>query len=124
MRQPINYQEEKTMKHLRLWVTLGIVGFLAAAGLVALPHVLSGGDQWFGGGSYLITLRDLEGNFASRQVITLHADQTMSVVDSGQDLLQQRAGLVEAGRPTQDSRENNRLRLPAESRCCAVGLHH
>jgi hypothetical protein len=66
----------------------------------------------------------LEGNFASRQVITLHADQTMSVVDSGQDLLQQRAGLVEAGRPTQDSRENNRLRLPAESRCGAVGLHH
>ena len=73
------------MKHLRLWVTLGILGFLAAAGLVALPHALSGGDQWFGGGSYLITLKDLEGNFGSRQVITLHADQTMSVVDSGQD---------------------------------------
>jgi hypothetical protein len=73
------------MKHLRLWVTLGILGLLAAVGSVALPHALGGSDQRFGGGSYIITLRDLEGNFAARQVITLHADQTMSVVDSGQD---------------------------------------
>ena len=73
------------MKHLRLWVTLGIFGLLAAMGSVVLPHAMGGGDQWFSGGSYLITLRDSEGNFAARQVITLHADQTMSVVDSGQD---------------------------------------
>lgn len=73
------------MKHQRLWVTLSILGLLTALGSVVLPHAMSGGDQWFSGGSYLITLRDLQGNFASRQVLTLHADQTLSGVDSGQD---------------------------------------
>ena len=72
------------MKHLRLWVTLGIFGLLAGVGLVALPHAQDAGDQEFGGGSYLTTIEDSEGNFASRGVITLHADHTMSAIDSRQ----------------------------------------
>jgi hypothetical protein len=73
------------MKHLRLWVTFGIFGLLAAAGLVALPHAQGAGDRAFGGGSYLTTVKDSAGDFASRGVIALHADRTMSVIDSGQE---------------------------------------
>jgi hypothetical protein len=36
------------------------------------------------GRSYLVTVTDALGNFASREVITLHTDQTISVIDSGQ----------------------------------------
>jgi len=36
------------------------------------------------GGSYIITNTDSTGAFASRGVITLHADRTLSVIDSGQ----------------------------------------
>jgi hypothetical protein len=72
------------MKHLRHWLTLGIFGLLAAVGSVALPHAQSAGDRGFSGGSYVTTVKDSAGNFASRGVITLHADQTMSVIDSGQ----------------------------------------
>jgi hypothetical protein len=70
------------MKHVRLWVTVGIFGLLAAIGSVALLHAQN--DQGFSGGSYVTTVKDSAGNFASRGVITLHADQTMSVIDSGQ----------------------------------------
>jgi hypothetical protein len=70
------------MKHLRLWVTVGIFGLLAALGSIALLHAQSNGGQGFSG-SYIITVRDSAGNFASRGVITLHKDQTMSVIDSG-----------------------------------------
>ena len=73
------------MKHLRLWVTLGILGLLAAVGSVALPHAQDAGDRGFSGGSYLTTVKDSAGDFASRGVITLHADQTMSVIDSEQE---------------------------------------
>ena len=108
------------MKHQRLWVTLGIFGLLAAAGSVALPHAQSDGDRGFSGGSYVTTIKDSAGNFASRWVITLHADQTMSVDrfrTRGPDiLLQQPTGLVETGRQRQDSRKNDRLRLPAKPR--------
>ncbi len=38
----------------------------------------------FSGGSYLTTIRDSSGNVASRSVFTLHADRTMSGMDSGQ----------------------------------------
>jgi hypothetical protein len=72
------------MKHLRLWVVLGIFGLLAALGSVALSHAQDGGDRGFSGGSYLTTITDSSGNFASRAVITLHADRTLSVIDSGQ----------------------------------------
>lgn len=41
------------------------------------------GDRGFSGGSYLIT-NSVSGTFFSRGVITLHADHTMSVIDSAQ----------------------------------------
>jgi hypothetical protein len=72
------------MKHLRLWVALGIVGLLAALVSVDLLHGEGEEDQGFGGRSYITTITDAQGAFVSRGVITLHADHTMSVIDSGQ----------------------------------------
>jgi hypothetical protein len=74
------------MKHLRLSVVLGILGLVAGVGSVSLlnPHKASADDEGPNGRSYVITVVDSTGAFASRGVITLHADQTMSVIDSGQ----------------------------------------
>ncbi len=72
------------MKHLRLWVVLGIFGLLAAVGSATLPHAQETEDRLFSGGSYLTTIQDSAGNFASRSVITLHADQTLLAVDSAE----------------------------------------
>jgi hypothetical protein len=72
------------MKHLRLWVTLGIFGLFAAAGWVSFLHAQAAGDQELRGWSYVTIVTDTAGNFVSREVMTLHADYTMSVVDSGQ----------------------------------------
>jgi len=74
------------MKYLRSRIALGIVGVLAAVGLVALlhPQRATADEGSVRGGSFLTTVTDSNGNFASRGVITLHADQTMSVIDSGQ----------------------------------------
>src|SRR5215469_4664082 len=72
------------MKHLRFWIALSIFGLLAAVGSVALLHGQNENDQGVSGSSYVTTVKDSAGNFASRGVITLHADHTMSVIDSGQ----------------------------------------
>ena len=72
------------MKHLPLWVTLGIFGFLAALRWGVLLHAQNGGDLGSIGRSYLTTIRDSTENFVSRGVITLHPDRTISVTDSGQ----------------------------------------
>jgi hypothetical protein len=77
-------RERKTMKRLILWIALGIVGLLAAAGSVALTRAQEGGERGLTAGSYVTTIKDSSGDFASRGVITLHADQTMSVTDSNQ----------------------------------------
>ena len=74
------------MKQLR-HVTFGIFGILALIGSVALlnPHkATADSEEFHHGASYLITIMDSSGAFASRGVITLHADHTMSVIDSGQ----------------------------------------
>src|SRR5262249_19760267 len=47
-------------------------------------HAEDRGDQGFEGGSYITTVKDSAGNFVSRGVSTLHANPTMSVIDSGQ----------------------------------------
>ncbi len=73
------------MKHLSLWVALGIFSLLAAVGSASWPHAQERGDQLFSGGSYLTTIQDSAGNFASRSVVTLHADQTMLAVDSAEE---------------------------------------
>ncbi len=70
------------MKHLSLGI-LGAVSLLAAVAL-ALPHPQEHGSLGFNSGSYLTVIKDAEGNFASRSVITLNADRTLSAVDSNQ----------------------------------------
>jgi len=73
------------VKHLRLWVTVGIFGLLAAVlGSVALLRAQNAADYWFTGGSYITTVKDSGGNFSSREVITLRADHSMSEIDSAQ----------------------------------------
>jgi hypothetical protein len=73
------------MKHLSISARFGIFGLLAAVSLAALLPA-NGVAQlgWDQGASYVITIKDSAGNFASRGVITLHADHTMSVIDSNQ----------------------------------------
>jgi hypothetical protein len=70
---------------LRLLAVLSILGVVAAIGSVALVHAQNDqGSNGSNGRSYVITVTDSNGAFASRGVIALHADQTMSVIDSGQ----------------------------------------
>ena len=70
------------MKQLHRWLTVVAFGLFFAAGSAALLHAQD--DQGARGASYVTTVKDTAGNFASRGVITLHADHTMSVIDSGQ----------------------------------------
>jgi hypothetical protein len=56
---------------------------LFAAGF-AQSALADGDGQGAGGTSYLATIKDSSGNFASRGVFTLHGDHTMSVIDSGE----------------------------------------
>jgi hypothetical protein len=71
------------MKHRRLLVKAATFGFLAALGSVTPLHAQDQNNQGSSGASYLTTVYS-SGNFASRGVITLHDDHTMSVIDSGQ----------------------------------------
>ena len=65
--------------------TFGLPGILALMGSVALLHPQhAAADSPFNGASYLTTIKDSNGSFASRSVISLHTDHTMSVIDSGQ----------------------------------------
>ncbi len=72
------------MKAQRVWIALGISGFLVAVVSVALPKTQGAADRGSVAGAYLITIEDFEGNLMSRSVITLHEDQTVSAIDSGQ----------------------------------------
>ena len=75
------------MKQLRLHATFWVFSILAILGSVTLlnPRKAFAEPKGFhDGASYLTTVKDSNGNFASRGVITLHADHTMSVIDSGQ----------------------------------------
>lgn len=74
------------MKHLRPGIALGIAGLLAVVGSVALlhPQRATADEGSVNGASFVATVNDSNGNFASRDVITLHSDHTMSVIDSGQ----------------------------------------
>ncbi|MCL5006218.1 MAG: hypothetical protein M1404_06755 [Acidobacteria bacterium] len=72
------------MKRKRLWAAVGAFSFLATVGSLALLSSPEAKNPGFSGGSYLTVIKDAEGNFASRSIITLHADHTMLAVDSGQ----------------------------------------
>jgi hypothetical protein len=69
------------MKHPRLWIALCFCLLLAVGPITSLRAQNAAG---FLGASYVTTVKDSQGNFASRGVITLHADRTISVTDSGQ----------------------------------------
>jgi len=63
---------------------ISVLALLAAAASVPSLHAQNNDDQGASGASYLTTVKTSAGAFASRGVITLHADHTMSVIDSGQ----------------------------------------
>ena len=73
------------MTKLRLGLALGVLALLATLGSVALSRVQFGGYPEFSGGACLLTFTDNQGDFLAREVVVLHADHTMSAVDSGQD---------------------------------------
>ena len=72
------------MKRSRLWITIGIIALLSAAGLAVALQVQAAGAQGTLGRAYIVTVTDSTGQSVSREVITLHADHTMSVTDSAQ----------------------------------------
>jgi hypothetical protein len=71
------------MTTFRPWRVLVL---LACLGTVALhaPQATADARSVFRGATYLLTITDAQGAFASRSVITLHGDRTLSAVDSGQ----------------------------------------
>ena len=84
------------MKHPRLSTALGLLS-LACVGSIALSPqkavadpqnaFIQGAPQglFLQGASYLVTITEAtSGAFASRGVLTLHADRTLSAIDSGQ----------------------------------------
>src|SRR5215831_17245930 len=79
----VQAQEGLTMTTFRPWSVLVV---LACLGTVALhaPQATADAPRVFRGATYLITITDAQGAFASRGVLTLHGDRTLSVIDSGQ----------------------------------------
>ena len=71
------------MTTFRRWRMLVL---LACLGAVALHAPLAAADALsvLRGATYLITITDAQGAFASRAVITLHGDRALSAIDSGQ----------------------------------------
>ena len=73
------------MKPLRLCAKLGALTLVVGAVWVALLHTskATANDDIPGdGASYLLTVTDSSGTFVARNVMTLHADHTMAMVDS------------------------------------------
>lgn len=67
------------MKHLRVLAVLAAC--VLALGALAVLH----GDNGLPGATYLTTITNANtGAFSSRSVITLHADHSLTVIDSGQ----------------------------------------
>jgi hypothetical protein len=62
-------QEEKQMKRARIWITLGLI---AATGSATPLHAQTLSNLLFSGASYVTTIIDSKGNFASRGVINLN----------------------------------------------------
>jgi hypothetical protein len=72
------------MTTFRPWRVLVLLACLGAVALHA-PQATADALSVFRGATYLLTITDATtGAFASRGVITLHADRTLSAIDSGQ----------------------------------------
>jgi hypothetical protein len=72
------------MKQLRFHATFCLFSILAVLGAIALLNPDKAYAERNDGASYVVTFNDSNGNFASRGVITVHADHTIAVVDSGE----------------------------------------
>jgi hypothetical protein len=71
------------MTTFRPWRVLVLLACLGAVALHA-PQATADALSLFRGATYLITITDAQGAFASRGVMTLRGDRTLSVIDSGQ----------------------------------------
>jgi hypothetical protein len=71
------------MTTFRPWSVLVLLACLGAVALHA-PQATANSLSVFRGATYLTTITDAQGAFASRAVITLHGDRTLSAIDSGQ----------------------------------------
>ena len=63
-----------------------VLVLLACLGVMALhaPQATADTPSVFRGATYLITITDAQGAFASQSVITLHGDRTLAAIDSTQ----------------------------------------
>lgn len=70
-----------------LWWRGAGVALALIGGLAAPPVQAAGGRACRAAliGTYLVTINDAKGAFASRAIVTFHGDGTLSVVDSRQD---------------------------------------
>ena len=72
------------MKSLRVFAVL-TVSILALGAWAMLHGQNQNQGNGFSSGTFLVTITDSNGNFASNSVITLHSDHSVAVVDSGQE---------------------------------------
>ncbi|MBV8211592.1 MAG: hypothetical protein JOZ08_00020 [Verrucomicrobia bacterium] len=75
------------MKHSLRSAALGLLSLACVSLVATYPQKAAAGNPlgfFFVGGSYVTTITDSNGNFASRGVFTFHPDFTMSAIDSGQ----------------------------------------
>jgi hypothetical protein len=71
------------MTTCRPWSVLVLLACLGAVALHA-PQATADALSVFRGATYLTTITDAKGAFASRAVITLHGDRTLAAIDSNQ----------------------------------------
>ena len=70
-------------KRVRMFVVLAVC--IVFLGVWTVLHGQANGQNGSSGATYLVTITDANtGAFASRSVITLHADHSVAVIDSGQ----------------------------------------
>src|SRR5262245_10557984 len=73
-----------TMRQFRASAVIGLLACLSVVALYTQP-AMTGAPNAFQGGTYLLTITDATtGAFASRGVIALQRDGTLSAIDSGQ----------------------------------------
>ena len=71
------------MTMFRPWSVIVLLACLGAIAVYA-PQATAETPSVLRGATYLITIKDAQGAFASRAVITLHGDRTLSGIDSAQ----------------------------------------
>ena len=72
------------MQQLRLPAFFSLIMALGSVALLSPPNATADPEESHNGATYLTTVRDSNGNFTTRTVLTLHADHTMSVVAADQ----------------------------------------